>query len=354
MPDDIKFAFVQTENLNRKFFKVPQATVAISVEGAEDPLTHQRMRDAVADDFKATQKKVNDFIRQRDLQISRLGVNERKRQKATLIKTGNDSIQRFLADFQKSAGATLAEFARERAERDAKVEEALRTENWRMVRWVFSVGWTGVKAIGGLVETVSSGGLTAPLAIKEFVDNLVDLKKLFDDLSDHYATLEQARARVKTSLASLKSKTRITNSDVDAFANELKLYEAKLLAIEVQARSISTKINAALAAMPKTGVKPEATKAAEDALDNSIKELIECSKSIKPAEVYLAAMKRNLAAARATAKSDPALTAVKNWAIAAYSKINDFKDIVLNPRELVTWIDAAVKVFGDTRNLLED
>jgi hypothetical protein len=353
MPDDIKFAFVQTENLNRKFFKVPQAMVHISVTGAENPLTHQRMRDAVSRDFAATQKKVNDFIRQRDLQISRLGVNERKRQKATLIKTGNESIQRFLADFQKSAEATLAEFAREQAAKDALVESAQQTENWRTVRWVFSVGWTGVKAIGGLVEAVSTGGTATPLVIKDFVDNLVDLKKLFDDMRDHYTTLTQARERVKNSLAALKSKSRFTNSDVEAFANDLKLYEAKLLAMEVQARSISTKINAALSAMPKSGVKPKAVKVAENALDNSIKELIECSKSIQAAETYLATLKKNLGTARATAKQDPTLTAVKNWAIAAYSKINDFKDIVLNPAELSTWIDAAVKIFGDTRNLLE-
>ena len=352
MPDLIKFAFVLTENLNQTFFKVPQATVEISVEGAEDPLTHQRMRDAVSDEFAATQKKVNDFIRQRDLQISRLGVNERKRQKATLISTGNASIQRFLAEFKTSAENELAEFARKEAATAAKVENATRNENWNNVRWGISVAWTGVKAIGGLVGVVT-GGVVAPLVIKEFVDNLIDLKKLFEDLGDHYMSLAQARKRVRDGLASLKAKPRITNSDVEAFSNDVKLYEGKLLTIEVKARAISTKVNAALAAMPKTGIKPEAIGLAEEALDKSLKELIACSVSIKAAEVYLTTLKKNLGAARASAKSDPTLTAVKTWAIAAYTKINDFKDILLSPTELATWIDAAVKIFGDTRNVLE-
>ncbi len=353
MPDNIKFAFVLTENLDLKFFQVPQAIVEISVEGAEDPLTHQRLRDAVSDEFAATQKKVNEFIHSRDLQISRLGVNERKRQKATLIKTGNDTIQRLLAEFKQNAEENLAAFARKETARAEKVEAAKRHENWQTVRWVVSVGWTGVKAIGGLVSVVTTGGVAAPLVIKEFVDNLIDLKKLFDDLGDHYLSLAQARKRVRDGLVALKSKPRITKSDVEAFANNVELYEAKLLEIEVKARSISTRVNAALSAIPATGIKPEAAKLAEDALDKSIKELIECSVSIKAAEKYVVTLKKNLGAARTAAKNDPALTTVKNWAVAAYSKINDFKDIILSPTELATWIDAVVKIFGDTRNVLE-
>ena len=353
MPDIIKFAFVQTENLDRQYFQVPQAVVNIAVEGAEDPLTHQRMRDAVSDEFAATQKKVNDFIQSRDLQISRLGVNERKRRKNTLLKTGNDTIQRLLAEFKTSAETELKEFARKEAATAEKVQAATRPENWQTVRWAVSVTWTGVKAIGGLVGVVSSGGLTAPLVIKEFVDNLVDLKKLFDDLGEHYMSLAQARKRVRDGLSGLKTKPRLTKSDVETFAGNVTLYEAKLLEIEIKARSISSKLNSALTAMPKAGIKPEAARLAEAALDKSIKELIECSVSIKAAEKYVGTLKKNLATARAAAKNDPALTTVKNWALAAYTKINDFKDIVLSPTELATWIDGAIKIFGDTRNVLE-
>jgi hypothetical protein len=203
------------------------------------------------------------------------------------------------------------------------------------------------------VGTVPTGGAVTPLIIKEFVDNLLDLKKLFEDLGDHYMSLAQSRKRVRDGLAGLRSRPRITAAEVEAFSNDVKLYEGKLLAIEVKARAISTKVNAAVAAMPKTGLKPEAVRLAEEALDRSIRELIECSVSIKAAETYLTTLKKTLGTARASAKRDPALTSVKNWAITAYGKINDFKDIVLSPTELATWIDVAVKVFGDTRNVLE-
>jgi hypothetical protein len=187
---------------------------------------------------------------------------------------------------------------------------------------------------------------------KEFADNLLDLKTLFDDLGDHYMSLAQARKRVRDGLSGLKSRPRITASEVEAFSNDVKLYEGKLLAIEVKARAISTKVNAAVAAMPKAGIKPEALSLAESALDKSIRELNECSLSIKTAETYLTNLKKTLGTARTSAKSDPALKSVKNWAIAAYGKISDFKDIVLSPTELAAWLDVAVRVFGDTRNVL--
>ena len=353
MPDNIQFAFVLTKNLNRKFFPVPQAIANIAVEGAEDPLTHQRMRDAVSDEFTATQKKVNDLIKARDLQISRLGVNERRAQETALLKTGNDGLQRFLTDFQQSADHELEAFARKEKTRTAKVEQAASQENWQSVRWVVSVTWTGVKAFGGLAGAVTSGGAAAPLAIKEFVDNLLDLKKLFEDLGEHYMSLAQARRRVRDGLSGLKSRPQITASEVEAFSNTVNLYEARLLVIEVKAQAIATKVNVAVTAMPTAGFKPEAVRLAEQALDKSVHELMECAVSIKTAETYLTALKKTLGTARSSAKRDAALTSVKKWAMTAYSKINDFKDIVLSPTELATWIDVAVKVCGDTRNMLE-
>jgi hypothetical protein len=356
MPDEIKFAFVQSDNLKRKFFQVPQAIVAIAVEGAEDPLTHQRMRDAVEDQFTTTQKKINEFIKQRDLQISKLGVNERKRNKTKLIEAGNQTIEKHLADFKREAESELTDFTRREKETASKVQLAEGSETWRNVRWLVSVSWTGVKAIGGLVSVVSSGGLTTPLVVKEFVDNLVDLQKLVSDLVDHYADVKQTRARVRQGLTTLKNKSKLTNSDVEAFANEVKLYEGKILSLEVKARAISSKLNAslqALQAMPKQGVKPEAIEKAEKALDESLKELVSLSVSIKAAQKYLTTTKKNLGAARAQAKSDPTLTTVKNWVIEAYSKVNDLKDVVLDPTALYNWLDVTIKFFGDTKNVLE-
>jgi hypothetical protein len=57
--------------------------------------------------------------------------------------------------------------------------------------------------------------------------------------------------------------------------------------------------------------------------------------------------------ARASAKSNAALTAVNNWAIAAVEWINDFKANVHSPTEQAPWIDASVKVLCDTCNVLE-
>ena len=354
MPDEIKFAFVLDENLNLKSFKVPQAIVKISVEGAEDPLTHQQMRDAVHDDFLVTQKKVNDFIKQRNGQLAVLGVNARKAKAPGLVKTGNETIQRLLADFEHSADATLKDFVRANAEKQRQLQAIEETETWRNVRWGISVLWTGGKALVGLGTAVVSGGTATPLVINEIVSNLMDLKKLFEDLRDKVEDINTMRVRVKQSLTALKSKPRFTNSDVEAFANELKLYEAKLLALEVKAKAISSKINPAITAIAHADANHEATAAAQKALDESLKELVKTSQSIKTAETYISTMKKNLGAARAQARTDPTLTAVKSWALTAYTKINDYKDIFFEPDSVITWIDQAIKRYGDTRSMLED
>jgi hypothetical protein len=100
MAEIVKFAFVLTENLERKSFKVPQAIVELHVNGAADPLTHQKARDAVSDLFVKTQKSVNDDIQQRDLRITRMGVNEKKLKKRGEIDNGNKKIQELLTTFK--------------------------------------------------------------------------------------------------------------------------------------------------------------------------------------------------------------------------------------------------------------
>jgi hypothetical protein len=107
-------AFVQSRNLGLESYPVPQATVEFEVTGADDPLTLQRLRDAVSGPFAATQKKINELIAARAGQIARLSLDARTRKEdARLIDSGNRQIQRWLDEFKQEAEALLDDFAKQ-------------------------------------------------------------------------------------------------------------------------------------------------------------------------------------------------------------------------------------------------
>lgn len=353
MADPIKFAFVLNQNLNRKSFKVPQATVEIVVKGAEDPLTHQRMRDAVSHLFEKTQKSINDDIVQRDLRISRMGVNEKKQKKGQEIAAGNKKIQDLLATFKKEATQELEEFKKSEAELEEKAAEAVRRENWRAVSWTINTLWTGFKILSEATETVmgtSTAPVLIPVAIKNFVDNLMDLKGLYEDWGKYYSTLPGMRKKLREGLTALKTKTKLTKSEVEQFAKDVALFEEKLLVLESKTKAMSAKVTSLLSAVPKKDLKPEALKKAEDTLHNCLEELVAASLEIKSASTYMITLKKKLGVAKANAKSDSTFLTVSSWAGTAYTTMNNLKDFVLKPDEWVTWIDGAVKVFTSAGN----
>ncbi len=108
MPNKFDFDFVLNKNIELKYFPVTQASVTqVKSMGDDDPMTLQLMRDAVHPEFVKTQKKINEFIESRNTLISRLGFNERRQHKdVQLIDGGNQTIQKFLAEFKKARGST--------------------------------------------------------------------------------------------------------------------------------------------------------------------------------------------------------------------------------------------------------
>ena len=350
MAEIVKFAFVQSDNLERKSFKVPQAIVEIHVNGAADPLTHQKARDAVHDLFLKTQKAVNDDIQQRDLRITRMGVNEKKLKKRGEIDNGNKKIQELLATFKKDAMQRLQEFKKKEAERDLKAQEAQRREDWKTVSFTINALWSGIKFFLDVGEVVTAPE-TLPIVVNQFVSNLMEIKGIFEDYAKVYADCPAMRKKMKDGLNALKSKPKLTKSDVEQFGKDVDLFEDKLLVLELKTKAMATKVNALIAAVPKKdAVKPEATKKAEDALHDCLSGIVEASGEINKASKYLLTLKKNLGLAKANAKNDPTYATVSSWAIAAYKTVNDFKDFLLKPNEWVTKVDGAIKFFSVVGN----
>ena len=346
MAEIVKFAFVLTENLERKSFKVPQAIVEINVSGAADPLTHQKARDEVKDLFLKTQKAVNDDIQQRDLRITRMGVNEKKLKKRGEIDNGNKKIQELLATFKKEALERLVEWKKKEEERQLKANQAENRENWKGVNFGINALWTGIKFFLDVGEVVTAPE-SLPIVVNQFVSNLMEIKGLFEEYGKVYADCPGMRKKVKDGLTSLKSKPKLTKSDVEQFGKDVDMFEDKLLVLETKSKAMSSKVTAMMATVPKKGtVKPEAIKEAEDALHTCLTGLVDASEEINKASKYLVVLRKNLGLAKANAKNDSSYGTVSSWAVTAYKTINDFKDFLLKPSEWVTKVDGAIKFFS--------
>ena len=325
MPNKFDFAFVQSKNIGLKYFPVSQATVTFTVSGAEDELTLQQMRDAVHPKFLETQKKINDFIASRSVQVQRLGVNERRQKKdEQLIDAGNQSIQRFLGEFKKAADGELAAYVRAQEAKNAKIAESPGTAATG-VKWLVSLGWTmyqGAKAVADMWG--AEGPLKIYDGIKGFLDALNDLKELVVKFQDFFATEKTANAKVRAALKAMAGKKTFTEGDVKALEDAVNLYETKVLGMEMTSKSLSGKVTRAIAAVPANGIKPEAQKEAEVRLDHLLKALIKLQESLKPVEKQLKTYKINLGAAKAFVKKEKAT----GWGSWLASKGYEFKDAI--------------------------
>jgi hypothetical protein len=345
LPEIVKFAFVKEANLKLKSFNVPQAIAELNVKGAADPLTHQKARDVVRDLFLKTQNAVNNDIEQRDLRISRMGVNEKKQKKRGEIENGNKKIQGLLDSFKQEAQATLVQWRKEQAERQVRAEDAQVREDWRIVTFTINSVWSGIKFMLDVGE-MAAEPLVLPLAINSFVSNLMEIKRIIEDFGKVYADCPVMRKKVKDGLTSLKSKPKLTKSDVEQFGKDVDLFEDKLLVLELKAKGMSAKVTAMIATIPKKGtVKDAAIEKAEKALDECLTGLVGASSEVNKASKYLLTVKKNLGVAKASAKSDSTYATVSSWAVLAYKTINDFKDFLLKPEEWVTQVDGVIKYF---------
>jgi len=95
MAKKFDFAFVQQKNLGLQFFAVTQAYVTFTVTGNDDPTTLQEMRDEVSDEFHKYQKRINEFIKNRNVEISKLSRKNAKSDAPKLVSGGHTTIQNF-------------------------------------------------------------------------------------------------------------------------------------------------------------------------------------------------------------------------------------------------------------------
>jgi hypothetical protein len=331
MADKFDFAFVLNQNLNLKWFPVSQASVTFKVTGADDPLTLQRMRDAVFPEFRDTQKNINEFIRSRDGQISRLSLNARGRKEdVQLVDGGNKVIQKFLDEFKKEADDKLDAFVRLEAKKAEQIAAAP-GKAMTTLKWVISLAWTTTQGVKAAADVFGAEGPLKILdGIKGFVDALKDVYGLLCFVRDQFADEKSVRAKVKAGFKQLQSQKTFGESDVTAVAGLVALYEAKVLSMENSAKNLSAKISQAISDVPKTGITSEARKEAEDRLDTQLQALVKLATTLKQVDKQLTTFKMNLGVAKATAKKEQPT----GWLVWLAAKGYDLKDVAFDAWEL--------------------
>ena len=330
MANKFDFDFVQSKNLNLKFFPVSQASVTFTVTGAQDPTTLQLMRDAVHPEFLKTQKKINDFILSRAGEVQRLSFNQRRQKKdEQLIDGGNQAIQRFLTEFKAAADDALDVFQRKQIEKEKKIA-ATPGAAASGIKWLITVGWTlyqGSKAVADV------WGVEGPLKIYDgimgFVEALKDLYGLAVKMQGYFQDEKTVNARVRASLKGLTSKKVFTEGDVKALEDLVNLYETKVLHMEMTAKSLSAKITHAIALVPENGIIGEARTDAERKLDELLKSLVTLQITLKPIQKQLLRYKLNCGAAKAHCKKE----APSSWLSWSASKAYEFKDTAFSAWE---------------------
>lgn len=300
-----EFAFVQSRNLEQKWYPVKQATVEFELTGADDPLTLQRLRDTVAAPFAATQKKINDMIPSRAGQIAKLSLNARARKEdLRLIDSGNEQIQRWLDEFKAEADGLLDDFAKQEKEKADRIE-ASASADASTLKWVVSRAWTsdqGVNAVKDIYEGESPQKTVD--GIKGFVDALNELYRLAVYVQDRFADEKTVRAKVKAGFRKLQGQKSFTESDVATVMALVETYETKTLAIEKAAREMSAGITNAISKIPADGITPEARKEAERALDEQLQAIVSLSNTLERVDKQLTSFKLYLGRARSAAKKD--------------------------------------------------
>ena len=359
MPGKFDYAFVQSKNLNLKHFPVTQALVTFDVTGDDDPLTLQRMRDVCHKEFVSTQTKVNSFIPARNQQIANLSFNDRRQKKdVALVDGGNQTIQKFLTEFKKAADGKLAAFARQEAEKAKRLAAAPSTGTFAL-KWTVSFMWTVVQ---GRKAVLDMWGMESPVkifdGIKGFVEALQGLVELLGKLRDHFADEKTLNAKVQAAFKGLASKKSFTENDVKSLEDLVSLYETRILQLQMTAKSLSAKVAHAVNLVPRDGIKPEAQRAAETELDNTLKALVKLQTTLNPMDQKLRKNKLKLGAAKAHAKKEPEAS----WLRWAASTGYEFKDAAFalwerNFVELASelgqkGIDALIKTFSVPENVV--
>ncbi len=356
MAEDIHFALVTSDNLKLKNFKMHQVEVGITVEGADDPVVHQLMRDAVRPLFKSYQAALNQHIVSIDKEIAR---ESKRPNKEKVLKRGVTGVTTIANKFKDKAQAELDAFCRKEKEKQAKLEEAERAQqsylSWENVKYVCWMVWPAAKVVvdstAGYLsgsEAVSGDLLKVKGALENFKKAYGSFKELLDRWAITMADLDGARTLTESKLKLLKSAKSVVESQVNAARDMIDVFENKLTKYELETRALVKKVDEVLKSIPKgEAISPASVSTTAKTFCEVLDAIGDQVQTIKKTEAKIAKMRKDLVIAKQKVKNEP--KTVLDYFGSFFDGFVDMKDYFGSERKITD----KVKVFyGLGKNLV--
>jgi len=322
MPN-ISYNVILPANLTLKELPLKQIEVIIDITGAEvDPLTLQQIRDenSLKQCFIARRQNINTLISNTATALDKVK-SDKEGQAA--VDAFNKKLEAEINTLKKELQVRADAFSQ-------KQKKAANDLFWAQAKLVVRVLWAYAKyvkgglEIGGKVGAAVAAGVTpggaflSVVAIKSIINTWNDCNGAADELESameteraQYVKLREAINEIKK----LKKPQPVPQSKIDAVANLMGPYGARLLGVDVAAKKTAGKLDALLKDLDKgkfrnAGAQTEI----ENKVDHLIKKIIERSTNVNEGRKLLQAAKDKVADASKRAKKDP----ISFWDVAGY------------------------------------
>jgi chromosome segregation ATPase len=319
MADQISFALVLDKNLKLENLKLKQIETVINVRGDTDPVTLQRMRDAVRDSFQDRRKNLNALIAKSEGNLAKIK-NRKDRQKAA--KVALQAIDKQVKGFEKNLNTRIVAFCREEEKKTAEFDAA-------QVKWGIATMWSAgavlKDTVTGIAALFASAALPpASLALgKAIADLALDMKGLYQDLRDACKSEADVRKDISNAFKKLKAIKKpkpVPKSSVNQLDKSIQLHKAKLDEIEMRAKQIGARLNGFLKLSEKPGLSKNGKKILRGAIDKRIKEIVKLNTDLKKGRSQYTSFLSKYKQAKKRQATDA--WSIVDWSLEVYDVVN--------------------------------
>ena len=322
MPN-ISYNVLLPANLTLKRLPMKQIEVVLDITGAQvDPLTLQQIRDedSLRQCFLARRQNINNLVAATANELTKI---KSDKEGETKVNEFNKKLEAEINTLQKEMQVRANAFV-------LKQKKNVNDLFWASAKLVVRVVWAFAKYIksagevGGKIAAATTAGLTgvgaflSVIAVKSIIASYNDCQGALDELE---SALEGERSQfikirdAVKELKKLKKPEKVPQSKIDAVANMLGPYGARLLGVDMAAKKSATQLDKLLKDLDKGNFRNKsAQEAVEKKVDGLIHAIIDRSKNVAEGRKLLQSAKDKVTDASKRAQKDP----VSFWDVAGY------------------------------------
>lgn len=269
---EISFALLLEQNLKLKGLPLKQIETVITITGADDPQTLQKMRESVKDSFLARRKNLNDLIATAYSDMQKLAAKDKVLARKKKL---DEDMKLMIATFEKDLNKRVADFC----SKDAQVVQEY---NAGRVKWAVKTAW----ALYGIVATVFEAATEGPQlsSLFDYIDTAKEIVATARDLITACQSENTVRDKIEKGLAKVKAikpPATIPKDVLEKIELDIKVYKTKLGSVEMTARKASQNLQALLTKIDKSKDLDAKKKAqAEKMVDAMINRIIDLNEGV--------------------------------------------------------------------------